>query len=62
MFKKITSKKIKGTLKQHILDLKEWNVVIQHFVLHIVKCADNKVTQTSSEGIKTHTHTHADPA
>lgn len=36
-------KKIKGILKSHILDLKEWNI-LKYFVLYIDECADNKFT------------------
>ena len=41
----ILLKKIKGTLKQHILDLNERNNLIKYFFLYIVQCADNKITQ-----------------
>ena len=40
-----TAPKIKGTLKQHILDLNERNNLIKYFFLYIVECADNKITQ-----------------
>lgn len=46
------SKKIKGTLKQHILDLNERNSLIKYFILYIVQCADSKITQKLSMKIK----------
>ena len=41
----ILLKKIKGTLKHHVLDLNEINNLIKYFFLYIVECADNKITQ-----------------